>query len=148
MSPPSHSARSTQCIIGTFGRTRRLAPRRSRSCALPYSITRACLRRRGWRCSAVSRMPRLRPHLVIHLSFRSESDRRLIDLLLMATHILWRGMVESPDRGTLTYVSRARVTTLPHRPFLQLDQSAALAREISQGVSIIADGFSPSRRDN
>jgi hypothetical protein len=62
----------------------------------------------------------LRPHLetvpVIHLGFRSESDRRLIDELLMATHVLWRGMMDSPNYGTLTYVIRSRFATVPHRP--------------------------------
>jgi FkbM family methyltransferase len=44
---------------------------------------------------------------VIHLEFHSQSDRRLIDGLLATTHFLWRGSIDSPHRGVLTYVLRS-----------------------------------------
>ena len=61
----------------------------------------------------------LRQHLetvtVIHVGYRNDSDRRLIDQLLISTHVLGRGIVDSPDRGTLTYFSRSRLVTTPDR---------------------------------
>jgi FkbM family methyltransferase len=46
---------------------------------------------------------------VIQVGFQGESDRRLIDQLLTSSHVLWRGTMDSPRYGSLTYVSRARL---------------------------------------
>jgi FkbM family methyltransferase len=49
---------------------------------------------------------------VIHLEFHSAADRRAIDDLLCRTHVLWRGRIDGPDLGTLTYVAK-RLTGAP-----------------------------------
>jgi len=43
---------------------------------------------------------------VVHLEYHSEADRRAIDDLLGAHHVLFASRASEPDRGTLTYARR------------------------------------------
>lgn len=43
---------------------------------------------------------------IAHLEFHGESDRRAIEALFAATHLLWSGAIEHGDTGQLTYLRR------------------------------------------
>ncbi len=46
---------------------------------------------------------------VIFITYRSEADRRRIDLILCATHMLLAGTIEGPQRGQLCYGLRRTI---------------------------------------
>jgi FkbM family methyltransferase len=46
---------------------------------------------------------------VIYVEYHSDRDRRLIDALLAATHVLWRGQVSLVHRGEFCYLNRTLV---------------------------------------
>ena len=49
---------------------------------------------------------RLAATAVISVDFHSDSDRRVMDVLLSDTHVLWHSSVASPRRGRMCYVRR------------------------------------------
>ncbi len=52
---------------------------------------------------------------IIYLEFHSEEDRRIIDQILSATHVLYRGNIVDVHRGTLCYLNRKNVPYNPLR---------------------------------
>lgn len=43
---------------------------------------------------------------VLFVEFHSERDRRMVDQFLLATHVVWRGMIYEPHRGEYCFVRK------------------------------------------